>query len=95
MGLLNKLTTDGSQLTDFDGATPPPANSPAAAATAGRQSARRPPPLHLKKSLAAQPFLLCRHGSSDLRPPRHTRRSQRPQSQPVWLRQWVDQHGRQ
>ena len=26
MGLLNKLTTDGSQLTDFDGATPPPAN---------------------------------------------------------------------
>lgn len=26
MGLLNKLTTDGSQLTDFDGQTPPPSN---------------------------------------------------------------------
>lgn len=26
MGLLNKLTTDGSTLTDFDGQTPPPAN---------------------------------------------------------------------
>ena len=26
MGLLNKLTTDGSQLIDFDGQTPPPSN---------------------------------------------------------------------
>jgi hypothetical protein len=26
MGLLNKLTTDGSQLSQYDGATPPPAN---------------------------------------------------------------------
>jgi hypothetical protein len=26
MGLLNKLTTDGSQLSQFDGQTPPPAN---------------------------------------------------------------------
>jgi hypothetical protein len=26
MGLLNKLTTDGSQLSEFDGQTPPPAN---------------------------------------------------------------------
>ncbi len=26
MGLLNKLTTDGSQLSEFDGQTPPPSN---------------------------------------------------------------------
>lgn len=26
MGLLNKLQTDGSNLSEFDGATPPPAN---------------------------------------------------------------------
>lgn len=26
MGLLNKLTTDGSQLSQYDGATPPPSN---------------------------------------------------------------------
>jgi hypothetical protein len=26
MGLLNKLTQEGSNLSEFDGATPPPAN---------------------------------------------------------------------
>lgn len=33
MGLLNKLTTDGSTLTDFDGQTPPPSNIDVATST--------------------------------------------------------------